>query len=308
MDAAIRDAIEQLRTDSTSGASELAPRAIAILREAERLWPDDIVDIAREVGRAQTSMASGWNAALAALRERRDPGALERFDRRRQRAGQALVRFAADHLVARGGGRHHGVTISFSGSVLACLRAAGRGGALMVSCAEGRPGLEGRRMAEAIAEAGIPVDFYSDAALGEALWRDGEGDAVVIVGADAVTPTWALNKVGTRMLAAAAAREGVPVYVAATRDKFMDARASRLLQVVEHDPRNLWNDSPTGITVRNAWFERVPMDLLTGVITDAGTLAPDMVTEACRAASADVSDEDIGRLLTEAADAHSRRR
>ncbi len=289
--------LAQLAADATSGASELLPHAIEILRAAASLPPDAALDPARAVGRAQPSMASLWNAALAARRDRRVPGALDRFDERRLRASGALVRCALDQLLLPGAGIRHVVTISFSGSVVACARAMAARAALRVSCAEGRPGLEGRRMARALAGLGIPVDFYGDAALGEALGQEGQGETVVLVGADAVTPGWILNKTGTSMLAAAAAQHGVPVYVVATRDKFMDARASRLLRIVEHDPQDVWDDAPSGVVVRNAWFERVPVGLVTGVVTDVGTLSPDMLDEACRAASADVEDEDVAALL-----------
>jgi translation initiation factor eIF-2B subunit delta len=299
MDPAIEAAVRRLRDDSTSGASELLPHAIDILRGTADLLPDAALDVVRAVGRAQPSMASLWNAALASLRDRRAPGTIDRFDERRRRAPDALVRCALDQMLLSGAGPRHVVTISFSGSVVACLLALGRSASISVSCAEGRPGLEGRRMAERIAHAGIRVEFYRDAALGEALRRDRADEAIVLVGADAVTPDWALNKVGTRMLAAAAAQAGVPVFVAATRDKFMDRRAARLLGIVEHDPRELWDGPPAGVTVCNAWFERVPIDLVAGVITDAGTRSPDMVAEGCRAASADASDEDIASLLAD---------
>jgi translation initiation factor 2B subunit (eIF-2B alpha/beta/delta family) len=299
MDPSVAAAVDRLREDATSGASELLPHAIEILRGTGDLLPDAALDVARAVGQAQPSMASLWNAALAALGERRRPGLLARFDERRRRAPDALVRCALDQLLLPGAGPLHVVTISFSGSVVACLRAAARRVRLRVSCAEGRPGLEGRRMARALAESGIAVDLRGDAALGDALGQDAESETIVLVGADAVTPGWMLNKTGTSMLAAAAARLGVPIYVVAARDKFMDPRAARLLRIVEHDPRAVWDEAPAGVVVRNAWFERVPGDLLTGVITEAGTLSPDMLEEACRAASADVADEDIASLLGE---------
>ncbi len=300
MDLSLSTQIARLSEDSRSGASELLPRAIEILRAAARLPPDSALDAARAVGRAQPSMASSWNAALAALRERRAPGALDRFDARRRRAPDALVRCALDQLLAPGVDRLHVVTISFSGSVLACLLAAARQVRLRVSCAEGRPGLEGRRLALALAEAGVPVDFYMDAALGEALQRGKLGGTVVLTGADAVTPSWFINKTGTSMLAAAASRIGVPFYVAATRDKFMDARAARLLRIVEHNPRAVWDEAPAGVRVRNAWFEKVPADLLSGIITDTGTLLPGMLEEACRAASAEIDDNEIEALMAAA--------
>lgn len=296
MDSSVAAAIGRLESDATSGASELLAPAIEILRAAASLPPDAALDVARAVGRTQPSMASLWNAALAALLDRRRPGALDRFDERRRRAPDALVSRALDQVLLPVAGPYHVVTISYSGSVVACLRAVAPQVPLRVSCAEGRPGLEGQRMARALAEARVPVEFFGDAAIGEALRRESDGETLVLVGADAVTPAWILNKTGTSLLAAAAAQRGVPVYVASSRDKFMDARAARLLRIVEHDPREVWDDAPVGVVVRNAWFERVPTELLTGVVTDAGTLGPDMIEEACRAASADVSDEEIEAL------------
>ncbi len=296
IDEALAAAIERLGADTTSGASELVPLAVQALRGAARLDPALAADVARAVGKAQPSMASVWRAALAALRDAGQPGALDEFERRWRRAGAAMVRTAADHLTRGAGGSLHVVTWSFSGSVAACLREVGGQTALRVSCAEGRPALEGRRLAAALAAEGIPTAIFTDAGIGEAL-SHGPGRAdVVLLGADAVTPDWALNKCGSGMLAAAAARVGVPVYVAATRDKFLDARAARLLQIVEHDPSGVWEEPPPGVTVRNIYFERLPIDLLTGVITDAGTLAGAMIAEACRAACAGIDDRLIARL------------
>jgi len=297
MDASLIAQVDALTADTTSGASELLPRAIGILREAARLPEAEALDWIRAVGLAQPTMAPLWNAALAAVADRRRPGALARFDERRRRAAGALVRSVVREALLGPPGPRHVITLSFSGSVLAALRELARRTPLTVSCTEGRPGLEGRRLALALAEEGIAVDFYGDAAIGEALARRGEGGTLVLVGADAVTSDWVLNKTGTMMLAAAAARVGVPVYVAAARDKFVDPRVARLLRIAEHGAGGVWEAAPAGVTVRNAWFEQVPTDLLSAVVSDAGTLAPDMLEDACRAASAEVTDEDIGALL-----------
>jgi translation initiation factor 2B subunit (eIF-2B alpha/beta/delta family) len=302
MDDTTRRAIDRLRADAISGASELLPQAIAILRGARGAGsaPDEV---AREVGHAQPSMASMWNAALAALA---GAPALDRFEQRWRRSAAALGRVAADALRPAPGTVLHVVTCSFSGSVLACVRAldraASRGAvtarpALRVSCAEGRPSLEGQRTAAALAAVGIAVDIWTDAAIGAALQRGAREEPIVLVGADAVAPGWMINKVGTAMLSAAASRAGVPVYVAATRDKFVDARVAQLLAVVEHEPAEVWDGPPAGVAVRNPYFERVGIDLVSGVLTDAGLLAADMIGEACRAASGGTTDADIGRLV-----------
>lgn len=289
-------AVEQLRADARSGASELVGAGLEILRRALEEGPQRRDEVARAVGEAQPSMAPLWNAALCAVREGRDAGALDRFERRWRRAQAAVVRVAADALRPTGRDGLHVITCSFSGTVLACLLAMSPRDRLRVSCADGRPALEGRRLAAALAAEGIRVDVFSDAAIGEALRKTRGEQRVVLVGSDAVTPAFFLNKCGTGMLAVAAERHGVPVYAVATRDKCLDERAARLLRIVDHDPAEIWNDAPGGVRVRNRYFEQVPIDGLSALITEAGVLAADMVGEACRASSAEVADEDIGSL------------
>ena len=94
MDEWIRAAVDRLGSDRTSGASEIVPLAIDILRGADRLDAAGLADVARSVGRAQPSMAAVWHAALAAVREPHSPGALDQFERRWRLAGDAMVRAA----------------------------------------------------------------------------------------------------------------------------------------------------------------------------------------------------------------------
>jgi translation initiation factor 2B subunit (eIF-2B alpha/beta/delta family) len=149
--------------------------------------------------------------------------------------------------------------------------------ALHVACSEGRPALEGRRLASTLAASGIPVTYYSDAALGHALVSS---DAV-LVGADAIAPEWFLNKSGTRMLAAAAAQHGLPVYVVATRDKFVSHSIAARIVVTEGAPAELWKTPADGVTVRNPYFERTPLDWVASVMSDIGVLGAGMVPDVC---------------------------
>jgi translation initiation factor 2B subunit (eIF-2B alpha/beta/delta family) len=288
MTPAIQQDLERLAADARSGASELLPRAVAVLQRARAEDPTDVPAVARAVAHAQPAMAPLWNAALAALGEEGDPGALDRFEQRWRRAGDALVREAGPVLARADGAAPLVATWSFSRTVLGCLVGFGRRQALTVACAEGRPACEGRRLALELAGAGIAVEFFTDGGLSGVFDRPGRTPDAVLVGADAVAPEWIINKCGTRMLAAAAAAAGVPVYVAATRDKFVDTPVAALLRVESRDPAEVWGGAPAGVSVRNAYFERVPLALVSGVITDVGLLGGDMVAEACRAASARV--------------------
>jgi translation initiation factor 2B subunit (eIF-2B alpha/beta/delta family) len=132
----------------------------------------------------------------------------------------------------------------------------------------------------------IPVTFFSDAAIGQAL----DGADAVLVGADAVAPTFFLNKSGTRMLATAAGLHGVPVYVVATRDKFISLAIATRLENREGPPAEVWESPPAGVSVRNPYFERIPLDLVSSVITDAGVIGAGSVPEFCSAHSVELPE------------------
>jgi hypothetical protein len=266
--------IQILAANRDSGASELLDEVILVLRDALTTRVP-IAPLARAVCRAQPGMGPVWNAALAALS---GAEAFERFAQRVARGPAALTRFAAECL---GGGAPgeplHLVTLSFSRSVAIVLEGLARSRSLRVACAEGRPALEGRRLASRLAAAGTPVTCFSDASIAHAL----AGADAVLVGADAVAPEWFFNKSGTRMLAAAAGLEGVPVYVAATRDKFVSRDVAARLANTEGAPAEIWERPPAGVAVRNPYFETAPLDLVTGVISDLGILGVGMIGDVC---------------------------
>lgn len=258
-----------------SGASELLVETLEVLAEALGAGKP-VQPLATALIAAQPSMAPIRNAVRAALLAR-TPQEFDRYVQRTRRAPAALTRNAVALLGSEAPADLHVVTISFSATVLRVLEALTQTQRLHVSCAEGHPGLEGRRTTERLALAGAEVTHYTDAALGHAL----TGATAVLVGADAVTPEWFLNKSGTRMLAAAASSQGVPVYVAASMDKFVSRAVAARLQIREESPAEVWQAPPPGVRVRNPYFESTPMDLVSAVISEAGVLGAALVVDAC---------------------------
>jgi translation initiation factor 2B subunit (eIF-2B alpha/beta/delta family) len=276
--------IARLAADHESGASEILAEVIGILRDVLATGAD-VTATAQAICRAQPMMAPVWNAAIAALASRDRPERFMRFAERVKRAPDALARFAIEHF-REGAPLLQIATISYSGTVVDVVGALARVRPVRVACSESRPALEGRKLAARLAALGVPVTFYSDAAIGHAL---GAVDAV-LVGADAVAPAFFLNKSGTRMLAAAASTKAVPFYVVASRDKFINHAIARLLQGGEGDPAEVWGDAPAGVTVRNPYFEWTPLDLTASVITDVGVLGAGSVPDLCNTESAEVSE------------------
>jgi translation initiation factor 2B subunit (eIF-2B alpha/beta/delta family) len=276
--------VEAIARDREAGASEILQRVLAVLQAVMSQPVDDRVRIARAVCRAQPGMAPVWNAALAAASDDNQPARFQRFADRVRRASAALTRLVselfADATTRRtpaGPGPLSLVTLSRSGSVEQALVRLAQTQPIRVTAAEGRPALEGRRLATQLAEAGAAVTLVSDAAIAEGLH---EADAVV-VGADAVASDWIMNKVGTRMLAAAASLAGVPVYVVAGREKFCAPTLAPSVVPRDGAPGEIWDAPSPGIVVRNPYFERVPLDLVAAVVTDAGVIPAANVAQVC---------------------------
>ncbi|ELY54251.1 NUDIX domain-containing protein [Natronolimnohabitans innermongolicus] len=164
------------------------------------------------------------------------------------------------------------LTLSRSGTVLAALREADPS---RVYVAESRPAREGIDVAEELAADGAfdaPVTVHTDAAVARVL--SSEAVDHVVVGADTVRPDGAVvNKTGTRTLALAAAREGVPVSVVAATDKLSTREELNL----ESGARSAVYDGEASIDVLNPTFDVTPADCVDAVVTERGALEVEAV-------------------------------
>lgn len=166
-------------------------------------------------------------------------------------------------------------TLSTSESVRAILAAAAaEGKAFEVLVSESRPHLEGIASARALRDLGVRSTLVVDAALPRLV----RGAGLVLVGADSVSEDEFVNKVGTFPLALAARDAGIPLYVAALKDKLLP-KVLRGSPDRYRDPSEILEEAPPGITPRNHYFEAVPLNLARGIVTECGIFSPDEVTE-----------------------------
>ena len=266
--------VETVAGDHEHGSAYVSIRALEVLRDAAGsaaasgdgdLAP--VVEVAEALLDARPSMAALGNRVNRAMAGADTPEAVEAA------ATAGIERaYAADEAAAReaaallDGGT--ALTLSRSGTVLAALR----DGASAAIVAESRPAREGVGVAEALADAGLEVTLCTDAAVAHLL-AERDVDAVV-VGADAVLPDGrVVNKTGTRAVALAAAREGVPCYVIAASDK---VRAGDEVHLEAGDPAAVY-DGEAGVEAANPTFDVTPADLVAGVVTERGVLDADGV-------------------------------
>ena len=261
---AVGPTVETVATDDAHGSAWISVRALDALRDRAAVaeTADAVVAVARELRDARPSMAAVANRVNRVLAEAdRTPAAVRE---RAQEAAEAALD-ADDAAAARAAERCGAsvATLSRSGTVRAALREA----TPSVLIGESRPAREGVDVAADLADDGLDVTLTTDAALSSELAA--HDPDTVLVGADAVLADGSVgNKVGTRGLALAAAREDVPVYAVAAADK---VRPDERFEGETGADADLY-DGPAPVTVANPIFDRTPADLVTGVITERGVL------------------------------------
>ncbi len=277
----VEEAIALIADDHTSGASRIArvgleTLALLVVEEKGKPDPNELAEAARRISEAQPAMAIVHNVAhmfAQLVGEGMAPMAVrnqlqEELETAKDRIARTYLKIAPEDAVV--------VTTSFSDNVLATLQLAHEKGLVArVFVLEARPLLEGRFLVVALQEAGIPASLAPDA-LGPSLVAQANE---VLVGADSVLRDGAVvNKIGSYGLALAARDHGKPFHVACETLKF-DARhdAASWPGSRPMSPKEVWENPPERIDVVNRYFELVPASLVTAIVTERGSYAPDLV-------------------------------
>jgi len=285
------EAVEAIRRDTIAGAAELAERAVGVIHQwldqqrsmSLTHWKQDLFDLGCALVAAQPSMAPLFNLVNEVFLGIETTPTLDEARQQVRRTVQtfmhelrgsqgrlveaALPLFSAECRV---------LTFSYSSTVLEVVRAARvRGIAVTVYCTEGRPVLEGRRLAQQLAAAGMEVRFGIDAAV-SIFARQA---SLALVGADSLTHVGVVNKLGTTALARAAADAGIPCFVIGSRHKCFPAAAPLPEFHPQRPSEEVWPDPPAGVKVWNTYFECTPLAFFSGIIVETGRLAPEALIQ-----------------------------
>jgi len=145
------------------------------------------------------------------------------------------------------------LTLSNSTSVReAILKAKASGWEGMVLLTESRPQNEGIVLAGELAKAGINVNLAVDACMPDLLDRS----EAIFLGADCVTPTFFVNKVGTAIAVEFAKKARKPVYVVADKAKIISDRDFRFIPD-DNPPAEIAKSKLPNFVIVNHYFERV---------------------------------------------------
>lgn len=167
------------------------------------------------------------------------------------------------------------------GTALGVVRSAWREGRLArVYADETRPRLQGARLTswECVQE-GIPVTVITDSMAAHCM-KQGLID-VVIVGADRIAANGdTANKIGTYSLAIVAKAHEVPFFVAAPLSTIdFELPSGTKIPIEERHPSEIYQIGetvvcPPGVEFYNPSFDLTPAELITGIITEQGVVAP----------------------------------
>jgi translation initiation factor 2B subunit (eIF-2B alpha/beta/delta family) len=268
MDPRLKAIAETLAKDAYSGASEMM---VAILKDLLAIKDDDLAsipapeweDFSLALHHAKPSIAPIFNVANAILlqTEQRDAHDLHEVLRElmegERRSGQRIAERSLEHI--RGSWF---MTTSHSSTVSQVLRAVAKDREVRVTVAEASPGGEGRQFAKHLSEQGMDAEVIYDSTIFARM----EAVDSAILGADSLTRSGLVNKVGTRIIAEAARANGLPAFAVCGWNKISPVALSDLIV----------RTNPLGprLTEHAQIFESTPLDLFSSIITDKGMLSP----------------------------------
>ncbi|NQV24854.1 MAG: S-methyl-5-thioribose-1-phosphate isomerase [Rhodopirellula sp.] len=197
----------------------------------------------------------------------------------------AIGRHGESLMPADGGVLTHcnagGLATAGDGTALSVLFAASATGKkIHVYADETRPLLQGARLTSwECLQRNVPVTVICDS-MAALVMREKKVKAVV-TGADRIAANGdAANKIGTYSVAVLARAHGIPFYVAAPSSTFDLSLASGNLIPIEERAREEISHSfgkqtvPDGVAVWNPAFDVTPAELISGIITERGVIAP----------------------------------
>jgi ribose 1,5-bisphosphate isomerase len=283
-----RETLEEIKGDHLSGASEISRKAASAFilfsgqhnARSSREYSQKLLTLGVELVSAQPHMASVFNLVNSVLYSVEELSLTLSLEELAEFTREKAEEFNYNSLSSLQLIAQHGekliedgtriMTFSSSGSILAILKKArDEGKSFEAIVCESRPKLEGRVLARFLGNAQIPVTLIADAAMGTFVPKAD----LLLVGADSVSETSFVNKIGTLCLCLLSKEYQVPLYVACERSKFISSDWLPS-SISRGDPKEILEDELANVKAENPYFENVPLVYCQQVITNEGFFSP----------------------------------
>jgi len=275
--------LNEFRRDTRSGSEDLELRATGILQGAigdsvpteAAAYRRLLMNVGRQVIAAQPTLAGVfrlvndllWIAGDAPTGEAMRLRALSYLDGRYE-ASQADLQGTVAR--ARQWLAHYPVVMTYAHSIVvreALLAVNERRREFEVLLSEARPGLEGQVLAYELGAGGVRVTLGVDMALFGWL----PAASAVVVGADGVSLSGVVCKVGTGALLRAATELEIPRIVLCASSRLLPADYTLPPVLRVGEPEEIMPPARS-VVVRNPYTELAPLDVVSHVITEEGRL------------------------------------
>jgi translation initiation factor eIF-2B subunit delta len=288
--------IDEIKNDKTQGASQLARQAVMVLKAAAEQsqadsaeqFLEELAGVGEGLKGARPAMAPIFNIVnryLVALSpvspaqglDHLKGLAIAKADELARLSLQAIAEITSCGLglIAEG---DRIMTHSYSSTVTAVLEeTAAEGKPIEVITTRSGAGRTGQRIAQELGRRGMKVSLIDDTAVGLYISSVNK----VMVGADRVCLDGTIvNGVGTYPLALAAQKAAVPFYVLCETLKFDHRLRGEEVDLEEEEPSEIVGRAklPLQVSIKNPHFDLTPLELVTGIVTENGLLAPKKVT------------------------------
>lgn len=144
---------------------------------------------------------------------------------------------------------------------------------------ETRPRFQGRLTVSELLDSGLTdVTMIVDSAAASVLADTKRKITGVFIGADLLTDTGLVNKIGTHAILLAAREYKIPVYCISTLLKY-DPRPFSADLIETRDPKEVWPEAPANLTIFSPAFDYTPYFDGVTIITEAGMIKGSEVKE-----------------------------
>jgi len=275
--------IQVIEEDHIHGADWLSNAAIGVLITASLREEADSVDVLNEklwsigvrLAATRPSMASLANKIGYLFGELDKVSDLRAYRAKVSEVGTEIInssrankKLIAEHLKSVASEAKSVFTYSYSGTVVDVIRENRYNNIVLT---ESRPMMEGKSLAEELGEEGFNVLMMVDGAAGMYV----TAADICLIGADSVQfDGSAVNKVGSKLLGYAARDQGIPFYVLCDTSKFNVLNYLGAIIALEEKTPEEVSEPMKNVTIKNPYFEIVPPELITGVITEEGFMEP----------------------------------
>lgn len=134
----------------------------------------------------------------------------------------------------------------------------------VVYTTEVEPLLQGRHTAQDLAKSKIKVIVFPDLATEQAIQKCD----IVLVGADAYTKSYFVNKIGTHTICEIAKSYGIPRYSCGISMKY-----TKKVKIEKRSGSEVWDERSSLIDVENPAFDKTKYKFLTGIVSEFGVLS-----------------------------------